>query len=78
MPEGTFFVVADAAPLGVTDAVAFCRSLPEAAGVVGIPVQVFCDDPGPYASLVRFAFPKRLEVLEAAVAGLRRLGGGGR
>lgn len=71
---GTYFLVADAAPLGVRDAGEFCRSLPERAGVVAIPVQVFCDQPGA-ETLVRFAFCKRPEVLDAAVAGLRRLAG---
>ena len=34
MPRGTYFVVADAAPLGAADALAFCRELPARAGVV--------------------------------------------
>ena len=71
--DGTYFVVADAAPLGHQDAVDFCRSLPELAGVVAVPLAAFCRDD--YArrttSLVRFAFCKRVEVLEEAA---RRLG----
>ena len=31
-PDGSYFVVADAAPLGHPDAVEFCRRLPELAG----------------------------------------------
>jgi len=64
--EGTYYVVADAAPLGVTDAVSWCLELPAAAGVAAVPVSVFCDDPGPTASLVRFAFCKQEDVLREA------------
>jgi N-succinyldiaminopimelate aminotransferase len=67
---GTYFVIADAAPLGVSDAVEFCRRLPEEVGVVGVPVSAFCDDKESVASLVRFAFCKREEVLRE---GARRL-----
>lgn len=65
---GSYFVVADAAPLGVDDSVAFCRALPELAGVVAVPVSAFCraEDAAPYRSLVRFAFCKRFEVLDRA------------
>ncbi|GAB3613807.1 pyridoxal phosphate-dependent aminotransferase [Humibacter ginsengisoli] len=74
--HGSYFVVADAAPLGYADAVAFCRELPSLAGVVGVPISAFC---GPRtreeaASLVRFAFCKRVDVLERAAAQLARLG----
>lgn len=69
--QGTYFVLADAAPLGVTDAVDFCRRMPEEVGVVGVPVSAFCDHTEPVATLVRFAFCKRDEVLRE---GARRLG----
>ncbi len=72
-PAGTYFVILDAAPLGVTDAVAFCRQLPELCGVVGVPVSVFHDDPTAGASLVRFAFCKKDEVLAEAASRLTRL-----
>ncbi|CAM5353026.1 hypothetical protein SALBM311S_08742 [Streptomyces alboniger] len=36
-PSGTYFVTADIRPLGETDGIAFCRALPERAGVVAIP-----------------------------------------
>ena len=73
VPEGTYFVVADAAPLGVTDATSWCLELPERVGVVAVPVSVFCDDPSRTASLVRFAFCKREPVLEEACRRLARL-----
>ena len=79
VPQGTYFVVADAAPLGYRDGLALCRRLPELAGVVAIPVRAFHDQarledgPGPVGSLVRFAFCKRPAVLEEAVERLARL-----
>ena len=71
--EGTYFVTADAAPLGTDDAVALCERLPLEAGVVAIPVSAFTAEPAERVrTLVRFAFCKRSEVLEEAVARLRR------
>jgi N-succinyldiaminopimelate aminotransferase len=74
--DGTYFVVADAAPLGHPDAVEFCRRLPELTGVVAVPLSAFCRDEYARrtASLVRFAFCKRVEVLEEAAARLATLG----
>ncbi|MGH1522674.1 pyridoxal phosphate-dependent aminotransferase [Leifsonia sp. L25] len=74
--DGTYFVVADAAPLGHPDAVELCRRLPELAGVVAVPLSAFCRDDYAQrtASLVRFAFCKRVEVLEEAAARLATLG----
>jgi N-succinyldiaminopimelate aminotransferase len=71
-PAAGYFVVADAAPLGVTDGAALCRQLPELAGVAAVPISAFVrDDPeGAYGSLLRFAFCKRKEVL---VEGVDRL-----
>jgi N-succinyldiaminopimelate aminotransferase len=75
-PEGTYFVTADIAELAPgVDGVDFCRSLPERVGVVAIPTQVFYDDAAAGATVVRFAFCKRVEVLEEAVARLRKLTG---
>lgn len=71
--QGTYFVIADLAGHGVDDAVDFCRRMPEELGVVGVPVSVFCDDPAPVASLVRFAFCKREEVLREAARRLQVL-----
>ncbi|MGB3909529.1 MAG: aminotransferase class I/II-fold pyridoxal phosphate-dependent enzyme [Pseudolysinimonas sp.] len=73
VPEGSYFVVADAAPFGATDAAAFCRELATTAGVVGIPVSAFTATAGAYAGLVRFAFCKRPEVLREAAQRLATL-----
>ncbi|MHA5054592.1 pyridoxal phosphate-dependent aminotransferase [Streptomyces sp. SD15] len=70
-PAGTYFVTTDIRPLGESDGFAFCRALPERAGVVAIPNAVFYDHREAGAPFVRFAFCKRTEVLEAAVKRLK-------
>lgn len=72
-PRAGYFVIADAAPLGVDDAAAFCRELPHRAGVVAVPVTAFVRDPEPYRTLVRFAFCKKRDVLARAAAQLADL-----
>lgn len=71
-PAGSYFTVADAAPLGARDADAFCRELPERAGVVAIPLTAFASRAhrSQYATLVRFAACKRPDVLAQASARL--------
>jgi len=71
-PQGGYFTVADATAVGGADAAAFCRSLPDTAGVVAIPLTAFLSPArrGDYAGLVRFAACKRVEVLEEAAARL--------
>jgi N-succinyldiaminopimelate aminotransferase len=65
---GTYFLTADARPLGFDDAVALCERLPLEAGVVAIPLSAFGAPPiDRLRSLVRFAFCKREAVLEEAV-----------
>ncbi|MEV1006331.1 pyridoxal phosphate-dependent aminotransferase [Streptomyces sp. NPDC049881] len=71
-PAGTYFVTTDIRPLGENDGVAFCRALPERAGVVAVPNAVFYDHPEEGAPFVRFAFCKRTEVLTDAVDRLRK------
>ncbi|MFF9196658.1 pyridoxal phosphate-dependent aminotransferase [Streptomyces sp. NPDC014779] len=73
-PAGTYFVTTDIRPLGETDGFAFCRALPERAGVVAIPNAVFYDHREEGAPFVRFAFCKRVEVLQEAVDRLKRMG----
>ncbi|WP_420639698.1 pyridoxal phosphate-dependent aminotransferase [Candidatus Poriferisocius sp.] len=73
-PAGTYFVTADVRPLGFDDGMALCRRLPELCGVVAVPNVVFYDNEHEGRHLVRFAFCKRPEVLEEAVARLSKLG----
>ncbi|MFJ8636817.1 pyridoxal phosphate-dependent aminotransferase [Streptomyces sp. NPDC093568] len=74
-PAGTYFITTDIRPLGESDGFAFCRALPERAGVVAIPNAVFYDHREEGAPFVRFAFCKRTEVLEEAVKRLKSLAG---
>jgi N-succinyldiaminopimelate aminotransferase len=71
--EGTYFVTADITPLGGTDGVDFCRSLPERCGVVAVPTQVFYDHQEAGRRLIRFAFCKREDVIDEAARRLRTL-----
>ncbi|TFD86822.1 aminotransferase class I/II-fold pyridoxal phosphate-dependent enzyme [Cryobacterium serini] len=68
LPQGSYFIVADATPLGFTDGEALCRSLPELAGVVAVPITAFCSPAhrSEYAPLVRFAYCKKVKLLEQA------------
>ncbi|MFH9012693.1 pyridoxal phosphate-dependent aminotransferase [Streptomyces sp. NPDC017943] len=75
-PSGTYFVTTDVRPLGESDGFAFCRALPERAGVVAIPNAVFYDHREEGAPFVRFAFCKRTEVLQEAVRRLKGVAGG--
>jgi N-succinyldiaminopimelate aminotransferase len=72
-PAGTYFVTTDIRPFGESDGLAFCRELPRRAGVVAVPTAVLYDNKEAGASQVRFTFCKRIEVLEEALARLRRL-----
>ncbi len=72
-PEGTYFATTDVSALGWASGGDFCRALPDRAGVVAIPSEVFYDDPdapGAGRQLVRWAFCKRPEVIAEAVARL--------
>ncbi|HEY5855325.1 MAG TPA: pyridoxal phosphate-dependent aminotransferase [Aldersonia sp.] len=69
--DGTYFVCADIAPFGETDALAFCRALPERIGVAAVPVSVFTDHPEQWNTMVRFTFCKKPATLERAIARLR-------
>ncbi|MFH8250347.1 aminotransferase class I/II-fold pyridoxal phosphate-dependent enzyme [Microbacterium sp. B2969] len=75
VPSGSYFTVVDAAPLGATDAAEFCRALPHRAGVVAIPLTAFASPErrAQYATLVRFAACKRVEVLQEAASRLSSL-----
>ncbi len=73
VPGGSYFTVADARSLGAEDARRFCHELAHRVGVVAIPLTAFVTpaEKPRYASLVRFAACKKLDVLEEAA---RRLG----
>jgi N-succinyldiaminopimelate aminotransferase len=73
VPDGTYFATTDIRPLGFSDGLDFCRRLPDLAGVVAIPHQVFYDDVDAGRPLVRWAFCKRPEVIEKALVRLSAL-----
>jgi N-succinyldiaminopimelate aminotransferase len=75
-PQATYFATVDVRPVQPDgDGWAFCRSLPERAGVVGIPTVVFYDpaDADLGRHLVRFAFCKTDDVLAEAAQRLGRM-----
>jgi aspartate/methionine/tyrosine aminotransferase len=70
--SGSYFVTADFSALGFDgDDLAFCRHITEHAGVAAIPVSAFYEGDAP-TQWVRFAFCKKDEVLDEAVARLAR------
>jgi N-succinyldiaminopimelate aminotransferase len=72
-PQGTYFVQADIRPLGFDDGLELVRALPDKAGVVAVPTQVFYDHAQAGAHFVRFAFCKSNDVIDEAVSRLSRL-----
>ena len=71
-PEGTYYVIADIAPLGFDDDLAFCRTLPEQAGVAAIPCSTFWKDRRQGRNWVRFCFCKQDATLQEAVHRLQK------
>ena len=73
VPAATYFVMADTGPLGYLDGVQLCRDMPDLCGVVAVPAAAFYSDPLAPTPLIRFAFCKKPEVLDEAVARLQKL-----
>jgi len=69
-PEGAYYVLVDITSLGFDDDLAFCRMLPEKAGVAAIPCSAFWNNRSQGRHLVRFCFCKKDETLNE---GIRRL-----
>jgi len=67
--EGTYFLTVDASGRAHDGDRAFCERLTVDAGIAAIPYSPFYGDGAPHG-LIRFAFCKRMEVLEAAAAKL--------
>ena len=72
VPQATYFAIADVQALGAGTGERFCRELSQRCGVVAIPLSAFAASPQ-FLHLVRFAFCKRIEVLEEATVRLGRL-----
>jgi aminotransferase len=75
-PAGAYYVMADISHLDLGDDVATAHHLLEHVGVATVPGSSFFADPADGRSLLRFAFPKKLETLEAAGERLRSMGAG--
>jgi aminotransferase len=74
-PAGAYYVMADVSRLGYEHDVAAAHDLVDRVGVATVPGSSFFSDPANGAHLLRFAFCKKLETLEAAGERLRVLGG---
>ena len=70
-PEGAYYVMADIGHLGFENDTQAALNLVEHAGVATVPGSSFFSNPADGHRLVRFAFPKKLETLEAAGERLR-------
>ncbi len=71
-PEGSYYAMADFSAWDFDgDDVAFAHWLPEHVGVAVVPGSCFYGTPGLGKTMVRFAFAKKMETLEAAVARMR-------
>lgn len=75
VPSAGYFILADAAGLGFSSGDELCRSLPSRAGVAAVPVSAFVtpEHRAPFATLVRFAFCKKRDVLAEAASRLAAL-----
>ena len=77
-PEGSYYVLCDVSPFDPTgDGVRFAHRLITEIGVSCVPAVSFWrpEHAGSGRSRIRFAFPKRLETLHAAIDRLKKLGG---
>ena len=66
VPEGAYYILADFSALSDQDDHAFARWLAAEVGVAGVPGSSFYSDRSLGRSMIRFAFCKRRETLEAA------------
>jgi N-succinyldiaminopimelate aminotransferase len=71
VPEGSYFALADHSAFGFDDDFAFCRHLVEHGQVAAIPPGAFYSNKEKARTLVRMAFCKREETIDAALGRLR-------
>jgi aminotransferase len=71
-PRGAYYVLATHPQSAARDDVAWARTLVEEVGVGAVPGSSFFSRPEAGRGLLRFAFPKRLETLRAAVERLSK------
>ena len=73
IPNGAYYVMTNIGGLTSDDDVTFAKRLTESPGVATVPGSSFYSLPELGRDKIRFAFPKRLETLQAAAERLRRL-----
>src|SRR5690606_34659534 len=71
--RGTYFQLADYGRISSEPDTEFARRLTSEHGVAAIPISVFCAEPPPGATLVRFCFAKQEQTLREAAARLRNV-----
>jgi aspartate/methionine/tyrosine aminotransferase len=76
-PDGAYYVMTDISRLTDEDDVTFARRMTASPGVATVPGSSFYSRPELGRSKVRFAFPKRIETLNAAAERLGQLAGTG-
>jgi aminotransferase len=74
-PAGAYYVMTDIRDLTHEDDVIFARRLIADPGIAGVPGSSFFSHPDLGRHKVRFAFPKRIETLDAAAERLSRIRG---
>jgi aspartate/methionine/tyrosine aminotransferase len=75
-PAGAYYVMTDVSDLTDEDDVTFARRLTASPGVATVPGSSFYSRPELGRSKIRFAFPKRIDTLNAAAERLASLGSG--
>lgn len=77
LPQGAYFIMAEHSEvsrrLGLTTDVELCRWLPEHAGVAAIPPSGFYEHLELGEGFVRFAFCKKMDTIDQAIARLRKV-----
>jgi len=73
VPDGAYYVMTNISGLTEDDDVTFAKRLAENPGVAAVPGSSFYSRPELGRDKIRFAFPKRLETLEAAAERLQLL-----
>jgi aminotransferase len=72
-PQGAYYIMTDIRAFGFANDRAFAEHLVREVGVATVPGSSFYSDPARGAQQVRFAFCKRAETLEKAIAKLAAL-----
>jgi aminotransferase len=73
LPEGAYYIFADFSAISDVDDVAFAKWMAKEIGVATVPGSSFYHSPGGGQKFVRFAFCKKIETLDRAIANLEQL-----